>query len=127
NIHSSWNYITNAVGNFMHHMPMPLMMTGVATLAYTGYSFFVANKITGASNSPLEYDATIVGCNFRYKNVTFVSRNDNVELKGWLFFSNHQCNTNCIHNNEICNDNNNQHCNTNQNYNINNNQNCNTN
>src|SRR5207248_4020748 len=59
-----------------------LIISGLLTSAYTALSLYIATRLVYVVQKPLYSTPAAFGLN--YQNVTFPSREDHIQLRGWL-------------------------------------------
>src|SRR5215813_13718479 len=59
-----------------------LIITGLATVAYSGLSIYVATQL--AHQAPIALQATPASLGLQFRDVSFTSREDHLALKGWF-------------------------------------------
>ncbi|MGZ3610775.1 MAG: hypothetical protein ACXVBU_12005, partial [Ktedonobacteraceae bacterium] len=59
-----------------------LIVSIIVTTAYTALSIYIATKLVYVQQKPLYATPALLGLQFKY--VTFPSRMDQVQLKGWF-------------------------------------------
>src|SRR5260221_1027892 len=59
-----------------------LVVVGLVTFLYAGLATYIATKLVYVPQKPVTYNPAEYGLS--YRNVTFPSREDNIQLKGWF-------------------------------------------
>src|SRR5947209_20403159 len=59
-----------------------LIISGLLTSAYTALSLYIATRLVYVVQKPLYSTPAAFG--LKYQNITFPSREDHIQLRGWL-------------------------------------------